>query len=132
MVFLSSQLYSTRFYFNEIIIHFDNWHFKFYTRKTFSNLPSQKWKTKVSIFVLDFLIVVKHKNAVQTRKKLYAMYGETVLTKRQCQNCFPKFRSQSCITFCKADWGWWRPNKGIGARKSLRNNTGNCWQVEFT
>ena len=68
----------------------------------FSNLPSQKWKAKVSIFVLDFLITVKYKNVVQARKKLYAMHRENVLTKRQCRNCFPKFRSQSCITFCKA------------------------------
>ncbi|GFT25303.1 mariner Mos1 transposase [Trichonephila clavipes] len=35
----------------------------------------------------------KGKNAVQTRKKLTDVYGESVLTVRQCQNWFVKFRS---------------------------------------
>ncbi|GFW21074.1 histone-lysine N-methyltransferase SETMAR [Trichonephila clavipes] len=35
----------------------------------------------------------KGKNAVQARKKLTDVYGEGVLTVRQCQNCFAKFRS---------------------------------------
>ncbi|KZC14045.1 hypothetical protein WN55_06478, partial [Dufourea novaeangliae] len=37
----------------------------------------------------------KGKNAVQTRKKLCAMYGEDVLTERQYQNWFSKFRSSN-------------------------------------
>ncbi|GFT10031.1 histone-lysine N-methyltransferase SETMAR [Trichonephila clavipes] len=35
----------------------------------------------------------KGKNAVQARKKLTGVYGEGVLTVRQCQNWFAKFRS---------------------------------------
>ncbi|GFU01416.1 mariner Mos1 transposase [Trichonephila clavipes] len=35
----------------------------------------------------------KGKNAVQARKKLTDVYGEGVLTVRQCQNSFAKFRS---------------------------------------
>ena len=35
----------------------------------------------------------KGKNAVQARKKLSDVYGEDVLTVRQCQNWFAKFRS---------------------------------------
>ncbi|CAK9826519.1 Histone-lysine N-methyltransferase SETMAR [Anthophora retusa] len=35
----------------------------------------------------------KGKNAVQARKKLADVYGEDVLTVRQCQNWFAKFRS---------------------------------------
>jgi len=35
----------------------------------------------------------KGKNAVQARKKLSDVYGEDVLTERQCQNWFAKFRS---------------------------------------
>ncbi|EGI58777.1 Mariner Mos1 transposase, partial [Acromyrmex echinatior] len=35
----------------------------------------------------------KGKNAVQARKKLTDVYGEDVLTVRQCQNWFAKFRS---------------------------------------
>lgn len=35
----------------------------------------------------------KGKNAVQARKKLSDVYGEDVLTARQCQNWFAKFRS---------------------------------------
>ncbi|XP_046817450.1 histone-lysine N-methyltransferase SETMAR-like [Vespa crabro] len=35
----------------------------------------------------------KGKNAIQTRKKLTDMYGKDVLTVRQCQNWFAKFRS---------------------------------------
>ncbi|GFW89364.1 histone-lysine N-methyltransferase SETMAR [Trichonephila clavipes] len=35
----------------------------------------------------------KGKNAVQARKKLTDVYGESVLTVRQCQNWFAKFRS---------------------------------------
>ncbi|GFV04714.1 histone-lysine N-methyltransferase SETMAR [Trichonephila clavipes] len=35
----------------------------------------------------------KGKNAVQARKKLIDVYGEDVLTVRQCQNWFAKFRS---------------------------------------
>ncbi|GFW33994.1 uncharacterized protein TNCV_286781 [Trichonephila clavipes] len=35
----------------------------------------------------------KGKNVVQTRKKLTDVYGEGVLTVRQCQNWFAKFRS---------------------------------------
>ncbi|GFX80486.1 mariner Mos1 transposase [Trichonephila clavipes] len=35
----------------------------------------------------------KGKNAVQARKKLTHVYGEGVLTLRQCQNWFAKFRS---------------------------------------
>ncbi|GFX48630.1 histone-lysine N-methyltransferase SETMAR [Trichonephila clavipes] len=35
----------------------------------------------------------KGKNAVQARKKLTNVYGEGVLTVRQCQNWFAKFRS---------------------------------------
>ncbi|GFT64402.1 HTH_48 domain-containing protein [Trichonephila clavipes] len=35
----------------------------------------------------------KGKNAVQARKKLTDVYGEGVLTVRQCQNWFTKFRS---------------------------------------
>ncbi|GFW74700.1 histone-lysine N-methyltransferase SETMAR [Trichonephila clavipes] len=35
----------------------------------------------------------KCKNAVQVRKKLTDVYGEGVLTVRQCQNWFAKFRS---------------------------------------
>ncbi|GFU82400.1 histone-lysine N-methyltransferase SETMAR [Trichonephila clavipes] len=35
----------------------------------------------------------KAKNAVQARKKLTDVYGEGVLTVRQCQNWFAKFRS---------------------------------------
>ncbi|GFW72105.1 HTH_48 domain-containing protein [Trichonephila clavipes] len=35
----------------------------------------------------------KGKNAVQARKKLTDVYGEGVLTVRQCQNCFAEFRS---------------------------------------
>ncbi|GFT83373.1 histone-lysine N-methyltransferase SETMAR [Trichonephila clavipes] len=35
----------------------------------------------------------KGRNAVQARKKLTDVYGEGVLTVRQCQNWFPKFRS---------------------------------------
>ncbi|EZA56911.1 hypothetical protein X777_02762 [Ooceraea biroi] len=34
----------------------------------------------------------KGKNAVQARKKLCAVYGEDVLSERQCQNWFSKFR----------------------------------------
>ncbi|GFX17356.1 membrane metallo-endopeptidase-like 1 [Trichonephila clavipes] len=37
--------------------------------------------------------VRKGKNAVQARKKLTDVYGEGVLTVRQCQNWFAKFRS---------------------------------------
>ncbi|GFX67324.1 histone-lysine N-methyltransferase SETMAR [Trichonephila clavipes] len=37
--------------------------------------------------------VRKVKNAVQARKKLTDVYGEGVLTVRQCQNWFAKFRS---------------------------------------
>ncbi|XP_035222849.1 histone-lysine N-methyltransferase SETMAR-like [Stegodyphus dumicola] len=36
---------------------------------------------------------LKGKNAVQARKKLTDVYGEGVLTVRQCQNWFTKFRS---------------------------------------
>ncbi|CAK1597914.1 unnamed protein product [Parnassius mnemosyne] len=36
---------------------------------------------------------IKGKNAVQARKKLTDVYGEGVLTVRQCQNWFAKFRS---------------------------------------
>ncbi|GFU34524.1 histone-lysine N-methyltransferase SETMAR [Trichonephila clavipes] len=35
----------------------------------------------------------KSKNAVQTRKKLTNVYGKGMLTVRQCQNWFAKFRS---------------------------------------
>ncbi|GFV01760.1 histone-lysine N-methyltransferase SETMAR [Trichonephila clavipes] len=35
----------------------------------------------------------KGKNAVQARKKLTDVYGEVVLTVRQCQNWFVKFRT---------------------------------------
>ncbi|XP_047362644.1 histone-lysine N-methyltransferase SETMAR-like [Vespa velutina] len=35
----------------------------------------------------------KGKNAVQARKKLTDVYGQVVLTVRQCQNWFAKFRS---------------------------------------
>ena len=35
----------------------------------------------------------KGKNAVQARRKLCEVYGEDVLTERQCQNWFKKFRS---------------------------------------
>jgi len=35
----------------------------------------------------------KGKNAVQARKKLCDVYGEDVMTERQCQNWFAKFRS---------------------------------------
>ena len=35
----------------------------------------------------------KCKNAIQARKKLTDVYGEDVLTVRQCQNWFAKFRS---------------------------------------
>nr|APL98298.1 putative DD34D transposase [Bactrocera tryoni] len=35
----------------------------------------------------------KGKNAVQARRKLCDVYGEDVLTERQCQNWFAKFRS---------------------------------------
>jgi len=35
----------------------------------------------------------KGKNAVQARKKICNVYGEDVLTERQCQNWFAKFRS---------------------------------------
>ncbi|CAH2265523.1 jg10074 [Pararge aegeria aegeria] len=38
-------------------------------------------------------ILKKGKNAVQARKKLTDVYGEGVLTVRQCQNWFAKFRS---------------------------------------
>ncbi|GFU33507.1 histone-lysine N-methyltransferase SETMAR [Trichonephila clavipes] len=38
----------------------------------------------------------KGKNAVQARKKLPDVYGEGVLTIRQCQNWFAKFRSGNC------------------------------------
>ncbi|GFS77055.1 histone-lysine N-methyltransferase SETMAR [Trichonephila clavipes] len=37
----------------------------------------------------------KGKNAVQARKKLTDVYGEGVLTVRQCQNWFAKFRSDN-------------------------------------
>ncbi|GFU68835.1 histone-lysine N-methyltransferase SETMAR [Trichonephila clavipes] len=37
----------------------------------------------------------KGKNAVQARKKLTDVYGEGVLTVRQCQNWFAKFRSSN-------------------------------------
>ncbi|GFU97202.1 histone-lysine N-methyltransferase SETMAR [Trichonephila clavipes] len=37
--------------------------------------------------------IPKGKNAVQARKKLTDVYGEGVLTVRQCQNWFAKFRS---------------------------------------
>ncbi|GFW26470.1 histone-lysine N-methyltransferase SETMAR [Trichonephila clavipes] len=37
----------------------------------------------------------KGKNAVQARKKLTDVYGEGVLTVRQCQNRFTKFRSRN-------------------------------------
>ena len=35
----------------------------------------------------------KGKNSVQTRKKLYDVYGEKSLTERQCQNWLAGFRS---------------------------------------
>ncbi|GFY18885.1 histone-lysine N-methyltransferase SETMAR [Trichonephila clavipes] len=35
----------------------------------------------------------KDKNAVQAKKKLTDVYGEGVLTVRQCQNWFANFRS---------------------------------------
>ena len=35
----------------------------------------------------------KGKNVVQARKKLYDVYGEKLLTERQCQNWFALFRS---------------------------------------
>ena len=35
----------------------------------------------------------KGKNAVQARKKMYDFYGEKLLTERQCQNWFSRFRS---------------------------------------
>ncbi|GFX58543.1 histone-lysine N-methyltransferase SETMAR [Trichonephila clavipes] len=38
------------------------------------------------------LYYIKGKNAVQARKKLTDVYGEGVLTVRQCQNWFAKFR----------------------------------------
>uniref|UniRef100_V9IC99 Histone-lysine N-methyltransferase SETMAR n=1 Tax=Apis cerana TaxID=7461 RepID=V9IC99_APICE len=37
----------------------------------------------------------KGKNAVQARKKLCEIYGEGILTVRQCQNWFSKFRSDN-------------------------------------
>ena len=40
-----------------------------------------------------FFYYRKGKNAVQARKKLTDVYGEDVLTVRQCQNWFAKFRS---------------------------------------
>ncbi|HGJ5892403.1 MAG TPA: hypothetical protein ACHBZA_14265 [Arsenophonus apicola] len=42
---------------------------------------------------IGFSYYRKNKNAVQIRKRLYAVYGENVLTKRQCQNWFSKFLS---------------------------------------
>ncbi|GFV77007.1 histone-lysine N-methyltransferase SETMAR [Trichonephila clavipes] len=39
----------------------------------------------------------KGKNAVQARKKLTDVYGEGVLTVRQCQNWFAKFRSGNFV-----------------------------------
>ena len=35
----------------------------------------------------------KGKNAVQARKNLYDVYGEKLLTERQCKNWFARFRS---------------------------------------
>ncbi|GFY35741.1 histone-lysine N-methyltransferase SETMAR [Trichonephila clavipes] len=42
---------------------------------------------------LRVLSTRKGKNAVQARNKLTDVYGEGVLTVRQCQNWFAKFRS---------------------------------------
>ena len=35
----------------------------------------------------------KGKNALQAREKFYDVYGEKLLTERQCQNWFARFRS---------------------------------------
>jgi [histone H3]-lysine36 N-dimethyltransferase SETMAR len=49
---------------------------------------------KSNIFGLfSFFSFKKGKNAVQARKKLSDVYGKDVLTERQCQNWFEKFRS---------------------------------------
>ena len=39
----------------------------------------------------------KGKNAVQARKKLYDVYGEKLLTERQYQNWFARFRSEDFV-----------------------------------
>ncbi|GFX25277.1 histone-lysine N-methyltransferase SETMAR [Trichonephila clavipes] len=45
------------------------------------------------MFSVPDSVYQKGKNAVQSRKKLTDVYGEGVLTVRQCQNWFAKFRS---------------------------------------
>ncbi|GFT16343.1 histone-lysine N-methyltransferase SETMAR [Trichonephila clavipes] len=41
----------------------------------------------------EIIFKINGKNAVQARKKLTDVYGEGMLTVRQCQNWFPNFRS---------------------------------------
>ncbi|GFW10219.1 histone-lysine N-methyltransferase SETMAR [Trichonephila clavipes] len=45
----------------------------------------------------EYSLKKKGKNAVQARKKLTDVYGEGVLTVRQCQNWFAKFRSGNFV-----------------------------------
>ncbi|GFX54047.1 histone-lysine N-methyltransferase SETMAR [Trichonephila clavipes] len=82
----------------------------------------------------------KGKNAVQARKKLTDVYGEGVLTVRQCQNWFAKFRSgnfdvedaprsrrpvEADKNAIKAlvDANWRITTREIGLRLNLSNST---------
>ncbi|GFV27197.1 mariner Mos1 transposase [Trichonephila clavipes] len=58
----------------------------------------------------------KGKNAVQARKKLTDVYGEGVLTVRQCQNWFAKFRSGN---FDVEDAPLYDHLKGLGLSSKL-------------
>lgn len=73
---------------------------------------------------------------MQARKKLCAVYGKDVLTERQCQNWFSKFRSGNFDLKDaprKVLEGQLRlmKTKDIGGSKSSHNNTRNCCEIEF-
>lgn len=87
IVFISSQLYS----------NIQN-HYTFSQPRFQASFKKEYFSTCQAVSVccrieIGFSHYRKNKNAVQIRKRLYAVYGENVLTKRQCQNWFSKFLS---------------------------------------
>ncbi|GFT65957.1 histone-lysine N-methyltransferase SETMAR [Trichonephila clavipes] len=83
------------------------------------------------------LRIRKGKNAVQARNKLTYVYGEGVLTVRQCQNLFAKFRSgnflmskmhhvrEGRLKLIKTlvDANWRKTTHEIGLKLNLSNST---------
>ena len=50
-------------------------------------------KVKSSIFGIFYFFTIEKVKILFKQEKNYPMYGEDVLTERQCQNWFAKFRS---------------------------------------